>query len=81
MNSVRQSGKRVNMTDDPLEREFRTNSTLQHCEIMVVHDNGTMVLTGTVASFYLKQMAQEVAKRAIQRSGISVQVRNDLKVP
>ena len=56
---------------------------INHCPIELEYSGGELILKGTVASFYEKQMAQEAVKRVINGSNfpyLALSVRNEINV-
>jgi osmotically-inducible protein OsmY len=54
-------------SDVPLEQRVRShlegNGSASFCSVAVAAERGTVTLTGTVTSFYAKQLAQEFTRR------------------
>ena len=59
-------------------RAIKNARHLSSCNIVVEVVDGKVILRGRVRSFYLKQIAQEVTRRAI--NGASLEMDNQISV-
>lgn len=68
------------MLTDEIVEAFRNSSYLNRFSLGVSEFSHDLILSGQLPSYYLKQVCQEIAMQVMREKGVTLNLRNEIKV-